>query len=121
MTGTRDFYLMALGSLGIPPLQVRIDGSIFRRDQHPTRFAPPRRCRDDGFEIVSRVEHLRSRHESRLLSTKVGCEVLMKLRGIQVGETVCRLLYRSRRAEVTWKRFPLSASLSPASGMWAAM
>ena len=27
----------------------------------------------------------------------------MKLRGIQVGETVCRLLYRSRRAEVTWE------------------
>ena len=27
----------------------------------------------------------------------------MKLRGIQVCETVCRLLYRSRRAEVTWE------------------
>src|SRR6266487_6841014 len=31
MTGARDFDLMALGSLGIPPLQVGIDGSIFRR------------------------------------------------------------------------------------------
>src|SRR5207253_5549602 len=60
VTGARDFDLMAIGSLGIPPLQVGIDGSIFRRYQHPTRFASPRRCRDDCFEIVSGVEHLRS-------------------------------------------------------------
>ena len=27
----------------------------------------------------------------------------MKLRGVEVSETVCRLLYRSRLAEVTWE------------------
>src|SRR5438046_10454923 len=27
----------------------------------------------------------------------------MKLRGVEVGETVCRFLYRSRLAEVTWE------------------
>jgi hypothetical protein len=27
----------------------------------------------------------------------------MKLRGIEVSETVCGLLYRSRLAEVTWE------------------
>ena len=31
VTGARDFDLMALGSLGIPPLQVRTDGSISSR------------------------------------------------------------------------------------------
>src|SRR5205809_7213134 len=94
---------MALGALGIPPLQVRINGSIFRRYQHPTRFASPRRCRDNCFEIVSCVQHLRLRHESGLLSRQIGGEVLMKLRGVEVGETVCRFLYRSRLAEVTWE------------------
>jgi hypothetical protein len=27
----------------------------------------------------------------------------MKLRGVEVSETVCRLLYRTRLAEVTWE------------------
>ena len=34
---------------------------------------------------------------------QVGCEVFMKLRGVEVSETVCRLLYRSRLAEVAWE------------------
>src|SRR6266496_4653453 len=29
----------------------------------------------------------------------------MKLRGVEVSETVCRLLYRGRLAEVTWETF----------------
>ena len=38
----------------------------------------------------------------------------MKLRGIEVSETVCRLLYRTRLAEITWEalcvvRFVLSS------------
>src|SRR5882724_6479876 len=94
---------MALGSLGIPPLQVGIDGSIFCRYQHPTRFASPRGSGDDCFEIVSCVEHLRSRHESGLLSRQVGGEVLMKLRGVEVSETVCCFLYRRRFAQITWE------------------
>src|SRR6266513_3542197 len=103
VTGARDFDLMALGSLGIPPFEVRVDGSVFCRYQHPTRFASPRRCRDYSFEILSCIEHLRSRHASGLLGRQVGCEVLMELRGVEISETVCRLLYRSRFAEVTWE------------------
>ena len=103
MAGAWDFDLVALGSFGIPPFEVGVDGSVFCRYQHPARFASPRRRGDDCFEIVSCVEHLRSRHESGLLSRQVGCEVLMKLRGVEVSETVCRLLYRSRLAEVTWE------------------
>ena len=62
-----------------------------------------RRRGDHCFEIVRRVEYLRSRHESGLLSRQVGCKVLMKLCGVKVSETVSRLLYRSRLAEVTWE------------------
>jgi len=56
----------------------------------------------------------------RPVRQQVGCEVLLKMRGIEVGETVCRFLYRTRFAEVTRERLPSSASFSPASGMWAA-
>src|SRR5713101_7419465 len=94
---------MAVGPCGIPPFEVGADGSVFCRYQHPVWLASPRRRGDNGFEIVSCVEHLRSRHEGGLLSRQVGCEVLVKLRGVEVGETVCRLLYRSRLAEVTWE------------------
>src|SRR6266850_5722885 len=94
---------MALGSLGIPPLQVRIDGSIASRHYHPARFASPRRCRDNSFEIVSKVEHLRSCHESGLFSRQVGCEILMKLRGVEVSKSIRCLVDRSGLAEVTWE------------------
>jgi hypothetical protein len=79
----------------------------FCRYQHPAWFASPPSRGDDRFEIHSCVEHLRSRHESDLLSWQVGCEVLMKLRRIEVSETVCRLLYRRRLAEVTWESFSI--------------
>src|SRR5216110_2689623 len=91
----------------MPPFEVWIDGSIFYRYQHPAWFASPRRRGDHCFEIVRKVEHLRSRHESGLLSRQVGCEVLMKLRGVEISETLCRLLYRSRLAEVTGETFSI--------------
>ena len=103
MAGACDFNGVAFGSCGIPPFEFRVDGPVCSRYQHPAWFASPRSRGDDCFEIVSKVEHLRSRHESGLLSRQVGCEVLMKLRGIEVGETVWGLLYRSRLAEVTWE------------------
>src|SRR5947209_17920885 len=96
---------MTLRSFGIPPFEVGVDGSVFCRYQHPAWFASPRRCRDYSFEILSCIEHLRSRHESGLLSRQIGCEVLMELRGIEVSETVCRLLYRTRVTEVAWESF----------------
>src|SRR6266404_2151788 len=99
----RDFDLVTLGSFGVPPFEVRVDGSVFCRYQHPTRFTSPCGRSDDCFEIVGQVEHLRSRHESGLLRRQIGCEILMKLRGVQVSETVCRLLYCSRLAQVTWE------------------
>src|SRR4029077_2851170 len=88
----------------------------FCRYQHPARFASPRRRGDDCIEIGSCVEHLRSRHEGGLLRRQVGCEVLMKLRGVEVSETVCRLLYRIRLAEVTWEA--LSVASLTLSSIW---
>src|SRR5882762_148187 len=58
VTGTRDFDLVTVGPCGIPAFELRVDGSVCCRYQHPTRFASPRRRGDDGFEIVSCVEHL---------------------------------------------------------------
>src|SRR5437879_5044551 len=105
MTGARDFDLVTVGSFGIPPFEVGVDRSVFCCDQHPARFASPRSCGDDGFEIVSEVEHLRSRHQSGLLRRQISCEVLIKLRGIEVSKTVRCFLYRSRLAEVAWESF----------------
>ena len=56
-----------------------------------------------ALKLSASVEHLRSRHETGLLSRQVGGEVLTKLRGINVGETVRCLLYRVRFAEITWE------------------
>src|ERR1700737_1319082 len=98
---------MAIGSCGIPPFEVGIDGSVFCRSQHPARFASPRRRGNDRFEIRSRVEHLRSRYESGLIGGQVICEVLMKLCGVKVRETVWSFLYRGRLAEVTWETLPV--------------
>jgi len=58
---------------------------------------------DGCLEIVSQVQYLRTRHESGLFGRQVGCEVLLKMRGIEVGEAVGGLLYRARLAEVTWE------------------
>src|SRR3984893_16118970 len=91
---------MAMSSLGVPPFKVRVDGSVFCCYQHPAWFASPRRRGDGCVEIVSGVEYLRSRHESGLLRRQIGCKVLMKLRGVEIGETVC-FLYRTRLAEIT--------------------
>src|SRR5205809_3133642 len=96
---------MALGSFGIPPFEVRVDGSVLCRYQHPGRFASPRSRGDNCFEIIGQVEDLCACHESGLLRRQIGCEVFMKLRGVEVSETVCRLLYRARLAEVTWETF----------------
>src|SRR5258705_6359477 len=90
-----------MSSLGIKPFEVGVDRSIRPGDDHPTRFFSPRRRGDDCLEIACRVEYLRSRHESGLLHRKIGCKVLMELGGIEVRETICRLLYRTRLAEVT--------------------
>src|SRR4030095_9909604 len=116
VAGACDFDLVAFGSCGIPPFEFGVDNSVFCGYQHPARFASPRRCGDDCIEIGNCGQHLRTRHESCLLSWQVGCKVLMKLRGVNVSETVNRFLYRSRLAEVTWESFSV-VSLT-LSGIW---
>src|SRR6266404_2247631 len=96
----RNFHHVTFGSRGVPPFKIGINGSILCGYQHPARFVSPRRRRDNCVEIVGQVEHLRSCHESGLLSRQVGCEVLMKLRRIEVSESVCRLLYSRRLTKV---------------------
>src|SRR5437660_3468002 len=94
---------MAVGSCGIPAFEVGVDGSICCGYQRPARFASPCSRGDDCLKIVGEVEHLGARHQSGLLRREVGCEVLMKLRWIEVGETVGGLLYRTGLAEITWE------------------
>src|SRR5258707_10516326 len=92
---------MALSPRGVSAFEVGTDRPVFCRYQHPAWFASPGSRGDDRFEIVSCVEHLRSRHERSLGSRQICCEVLMKLRGVEVSETVNRLFYRGRLAEIT--------------------
>jgi hypothetical protein len=83
--------------------EVGVDGSVASGYQHPAWFSSPSRRGDDRFEIVSSVQHLRPRHERGLLGRQVGCEVLMKLRRVEVSETVRRLLCRTGLAEIAWE------------------
>ena len=103
MTRAGDLNRVTVRSFGIPPFKLGMDDSVLCRYHYPTRLAPPGWRRDDGFEIVSRVEHLGARHESGPLNRQVGREVFMKLPGVEVRKPVCRLLYRGRLAEVTGK------------------
>src|ERR1700730_4876161 len=103
VTGSGDFDLMAVGSRGIPAFEVGVDGSICCGYQRPARLASPGGRGDDCFEIVSEVEHLGLSHKSGLLRRQVSCEVHVKLRWIEVRETVGGLLYRTRLAEITWE------------------
>src|SRR5258708_28612281 len=103
VAGARNFDLMAVGSRGVPAFEVGVDGSVRPGYHHPAWFVSPRSRGDDRFEIVRKVEYLRSRHETGLLGRQVSCEVLMKLRGVEVRETVRCLLYCTRLAEVAWE------------------
>lgn len=65
-----------------------------------------------ALKLFSQVEYLRSRHESSRLS----CEVLMKLCRVEVSETVGCLLYRTRLAEVTWEALSVVSFILPGIG-----
>src|SRR6266404_5640826 len=101
VAGAGNFDFVTPGSCGVPPFEVGVNRSVFSRHQHPTWFASPRSRGDDRFEIVGQVEYLRARHESSLLSRQVGGEVLVKLGGVEICETIRSLLYCTRFAEVT--------------------
>ena len=53
VTGAGDFDLVAVGSCGIPPFEIGIDGSVRSRYQRPAWFASPRSFGDDCLKIVS--------------------------------------------------------------------
>src|SRR5882757_4406880 len=116
MAGACDFYRVAMSSLRIKPFEVGVDRSIRPGDDHPTRFFSPCRRGDYCLEIIRGVGYLRSRHESGLLHRKIGCKVLMELGGIEVRKTICRLLYRTRLAEVA--REALSVVRFVLSSVW---
>src|SRR5580704_8568424 len=101
MTRACDFDRVTIGSLGIKPFEVGVNRSIRPGDDHPTRFFSPCRRGDGRFEIRGSVEYLGSGHKGGLLRRQIGRKVLMKFGGIEVRETICRLLYRTRLAEVT--------------------
>ena len=101
MAGALGFFHVALRSRRVPAFEVGVDGSVFCCYQHPAWFGSPRSRGDNGFEIVGKVQHLRARHEGGLLSREVGCEELMKLRRVEVRETVSGFLYRAGFAQVT--------------------
>ena len=121
MAGAFNFDRVAHGPLGIPAFEVGVDGSVCSRYQHPGWFAFPRSRGDNCLEVVAEIGHLRSRHESGLLGRKVSCEVLMELCGVEVSETVCRLLYCSRFAEVTWEALSVVSFIFSSVGHMAAM
>jgi hypothetical protein len=47
---------------------------------------------------------------------KIGCKVLMKLRGVEVRETVCGLLYGTRLGEIAREALPVVSFVFP--GVW---
>src|SRR5580693_7513901 len=79
MARTWHLDRVTVGTLGIPPLQFGIDGSVRTCDQHPTRLAPPRSGSDDGFEVVGEIWHLRPRHECGLIRRQISCEIFVEL------------------------------------------
>lgn len=101
MAGALGFFRVALGSRRVPAFEVGVDGSILCCYQHPAWFGSPRSRGDNSFEIVGKVRHLRACHEGGLLSREVGREELMKLRGVEVRETVRGFFYRAGFAQVT--------------------
>src|ERR1700733_3129516 len=105
-----------MSPLGIKPFEVWVDRSVCPGDDHPTRFFSPSRRGDDSLEIVRCIEYLRSCHESGLIHRKIGGKILMELGGIEVREAICRLLYRTRLAEVT--REALSVVRFILSSVW---
>jgi len=121
MAGPGDFDFMAVGSRGIPTFQLGVDGSVCSRDQHPTGFGFPRNCGDDCFEIVTEVEDLRSRHESSLFGGQVGCEVRMKLSGIDISEAVRCIFDRARLAQIIWNALSVVSLIFSGIGRVAAM
>jgi len=100
VAGAGYFDYVAVGAGGVPTFEVWVDGPVVSGDDHPGWFGSPGGVGDGCFEVVGEVEDLRSRHEFSLVRGNVSCEILMKLCGVEIGETVCGLLDHCRFAQV---------------------
>src|ERR1700683_328918 len=103
VTGSGHFDFVAARPLGIPTFEIGVDDSVASGYQHPAWFTSPGRRGDDSFEILSPVQHLRSRHEGGLPRQHVSCEVFVILRRVQVSKAVGCYLYRVGLTEVARK------------------
>src|ERR1700735_5102272 len=63
VAGAGDFGGVAVGALGVPALEVRVDGAVASGNDHPAGFGSPGRGGDGARKIWSIVEDLRARHE----------------------------------------------------------
>src|ERR1700721_4020896 len=72
VAGAGDFGGVAVGALGVPAFQVRVDGAIASGHHHPARFGSPGRGRDRPGKIWSIVEDLRRPHKAALMGGRVG-------------------------------------------------
>jgi hypothetical protein len=112
VAGTGNFDFVAVRASGVPAFEIGIDGAVCSGDQHPAGFTFPCSGGDDGFEIIAEVEDLGSRHEIGLRGGQVGREIFMKVRRIDVSETIGRLLY----CTMVWAFFCLYILFSGVDG-----
>src|SRR5258705_2781227 len=90
-----EFFCVAVSARVVPPLEIGINYLVRRRDNRPARLGLPRSSGQRRSEDLGCCQYLRPRFEFGLLARQVGGEVLVEVRGVEVGEAVVRLLYRS--------------------------
>lgn len=88
VAGAGGFYFVAAGAGGVPAFEVGIDGAVGAGDEHPAGLGAPGGDGNGCGKIVAEVEDLGAGHEDGLLGGKVGGEIFVELRGIDVGEAV---------------------------------
>ena len=94
VAGSLDFNRLALSPSVIPALEIGIDDLIVPGDDSPARLRLPRRgqrCDED----LGRGQHLRARCKLRPFARQIGREQLGKLRRVEIGESILRLLDRA--------------------------
>ena len=79
MTGAWNFDLVAFGSCGIPPFEVRVDGPIVGRHDGKARFCLPRGGHGRRGGGLYRNIDLRVRHQLRLSRWQIRGEIGVKL------------------------------------------
>src|SRR3984957_13560210 len=63
VAGAGNFSGVAVSALGVPALEVRVDGAVASGNDHPAGFGSPGRGGDGPGKIWSVVEDLGARHE----------------------------------------------------------